>query len=72
MSHKMLIFKAVIRFVLGSYLPPPENEFHGGIDSHKESILWNRFLGSIKVKKFGLRLRKRGILEKIDKLKLFF
>jgi hypothetical protein len=54
MSHKMLIFKAVIDFVLGSVLPPPENQFHDGIDSHKESILWNRCLGSLKVSKFGL------------------
>ncbi len=27
--------------------------FHDGFDSHKESILWNRCLGSIKVLKFG-------------------
>jgi hypothetical protein len=45
----------LIDFVLGSPPPPPENQFHDGIDSHKESILWNRCLGSLKqVLKFGL------------------
>ncbi len=39
MSHKMVIFKAGIDFVLG----PPKNQFNDGIDSHKESIL--RFCG---------------------------
>jgi hypothetical protein len=61
----MLIFKAGIKFVLGSYLPPPENQFHDGIDSHKK-----RFCG-IKRLKFGLRLSKRGILEKTDRFQLF-
>jgi hypothetical protein len=29
----------LIDFDLGSPPPPPENQFHDGIDSHKESIL---------------------------------
>jgi hypothetical protein len=54
-------------FVFGSYSPMAaseigpraltplsENQFHDGIDSHKESVLRNRYLWSIKVKKFGL------------------
>jgi hypothetical protein len=52
MSHKMLIFKAGIDFRLGFYLSPPENQFHDGDDFHKESILWNRCLGSLKLQKF--------------------
>ncbi len=50
----MLIFKAGTNFVLGSTLPPLENQFHDGTDSHKESILWNQCLGFLKVYKFGL------------------
>ncbi len=38
MSHKMLILKAGIDFVLGSSPPPSENQFNNGIDSHKEPI----------------------------------
>ncbi len=38
MSHKMLSFKAGIDFLLGSSLPPSQNQFYNGIDSHKESI----------------------------------
>ncbi len=56
MSHKMLILKAGIDFILVT--PPPfstENQFRDGIDSHKESILWNQCLESLKVSNFGLR-----------------
>jgi hypothetical protein len=41
--HQMLIFKAGIVFVLRS---PPENQFHDGMDSHKDSIPGNRCQGS--------------------------
>jgi hypothetical protein len=46
MYHKMLIFKARIDFVWSS-LPPPENQFHDGIDSPMELILWSQCLGSL-------------------------
>ncbi len=62
MSHQILIFKAGIDFVRGSFLPHPENQFHDGTDSHKESILWNRCLGSLKVSKFGLVVRSQTTL----------
>jgi hypothetical protein len=41
-------FKAGIDFSLGSSFPPPENQFHDRIDSHKESILWNQCPGVLK------------------------
>ncbi len=56
---QMLIFKAGINFGPGTSLQSPENQVHDGIESHKESILWNWWLGSLKVKKFGLRARFR-------------
>ncbi len=54
MSHKFLISKA--RIVLRSSLPPPENQFLDGIDSHNESMLWNRCLGLLKSLKIRARL----------------
>ncbi len=46
---KMLIFKAGIDFYLWSSLPPPpENQFHDGMNPHKKSILGNRCLVSLK------------------------
>jgi hypothetical protein len=39
MSHKMLFCKAGIDFVVRSFFPPPKNQFHDGIDSHKELML---------------------------------
>jgi hypothetical protein len=44
--HIKLIFKAGIDLILGFCLPPPEKQFHDGIDSYKESILWTRCLGA--------------------------
>jgi hypothetical protein len=37
----------------GPSSPIPDKQFNGGIDYHKESIMWNA-TGSLKVLKFGL------------------
>ncbi len=47
MFRKMVIFKAGIDFVLGSYISPSRAT---------ELILWNRYLRFLKVLKFGLCL----------------
>jgi hypothetical protein len=52
----MLIFEAGIDFVLGFSLPPPENQFHDGIDSDKESTPWNRCQGRYFWTGYGMRI----------------
>ncbi len=44
-------YKSEIKSITSfSSLPPPphKDQFHNGIDSHKEMILWNRCWGSLK------------------------
>ncbi len=47
MPHKCLFLKLESTSLLGPPSPPPENQFHDGIGSHKESITWNRCLASL-------------------------
>ncbi len=58
-SQNMLIFKTGIDFVLGSSLPPLKNLFNDGIDSHKESFLWNQMPGILKSLKIWALLLTR-------------